>query len=808
MASRIYLPSSGSAPVTPSSWNHANQAGTTYTLPGQLSKGSTALTSRTTATGTTNPYTRAVMRYVIGPLRAAEISGTVNAVLRCSESNGSANATMSLAVKIITAAGADRAVLLAATASDSAASPREFTTTLGSRRAFDASETRPIALSAQTPQDGDYLVIEIGFRSATGTTYNVVLQHGDAPTTDLDDTDGDTGADAPWVEFSQDLPWVLPTVTTQDASAVTAGTATGNGNITAVGFGSACDARGLVYSTTSHADPGSVAPGASAYESNAQETGGSFGTGAFTEALSSLPPVTLQYARAWAHGPGGYRYGDEVSFTTLNWPIRLKASSYIPAGGATATTEQLTTDGTFQAGTISDDTNPVASQDIDTDRKTEHEVCVEMTDASSVGDAYRIRLTDGGAALLYTATPQWTRAAGSGTVEVSGSDTLGLAVGESQPIAASVAPTDTVNVAVGESAAPAATVQASDAVGASIAESASVGGSLSGSDTAPVSVAEQVPTIPVALSTSDAIAVALAEAAAILGTLAVSDQVGAAVGETAGQAVVITVTDQAALAVAEGAPAIAVTLTRVETLDVSLGDVAALFVTLTATDTAALAVAEDGGLFATKVVTDVLDVALGEGTPTVAIALPASDTLAVAVAESTSLQVTLSTGDAVAAALAEAAALFVPRTGTDQAAVVVAEGAALASAVTAADAIGLAVAEGTPAIAISLQVLDVAQFALLEDVGLVVSLTHTDGAAVSVQEASTALLALLEADAIDLSLLEDAVVVTSNGPPWVVANLSRFGATRNAGGELRRTRGGEITVRPPAGTLRKKGTPS
>lgn len=206
MAVRLYLPSSGTAPVTPSTWNHANQAGTTYTLPGRRWPEGTALTSRTTATGTTNPYVRGVMRYVWGPLAAVEISGTVNLVMRCSEANSAANSMLSIAVKLIQPGGADRSVLLAAISSDSATSPYEFTTTLGTRRAFNASETRPIPLTSQTPTAGDYLVVEIGFRSQTGTTYNVVQQHGDPlATLDCVNADGNTSAYIPWVEFSGDV---------------------------------------------------------------------------------------------------------------------------------------------------------------------------------------------------------------------------------------------------------------------------------------------------------------------------------------------------------------------------------------------------------------------------------------------------------------------------------------------------------------------------------------------------------------------------------------------------------------------------
>ena len=211
MAERIYIPSSGTALVTPSTWNHANQAGTTYTLPGIRShlRSNTTTTSRTTATGTTNPYTRAVFRVVFGPLAAIQISGTINIVMRCSESNAAANATTSAAVKLIQPGGADRSVLLAATASDLGGSNQEYTTTLGTRRFFDVNENRPVSLTSQTPTAGDYLVVEIGFRSATGTTYNVVQAHGDpVNTAELTDADGNTTAGIPWIEFSQAIPWL------------------------------------------------------------------------------------------------------------------------------------------------------------------------------------------------------------------------------------------------------------------------------------------------------------------------------------------------------------------------------------------------------------------------------------------------------------------------------------------------------------------------------------------------------------------------------------------------------------------------
>jgi hypothetical protein len=208
----VYIPSSGTAPVAPSSWLHTTLAGTTYTLPGIRShqRSNTSTTSRTTAGGTTNNgVTRGLFRVVFGPLAAIQITGTINMVFRCSESNVAANATMSGAVKLIQPGGADRSTLLAVTASDLGGGVHEYTTTLGTRRFFNASEARPVTLSAQTPTAGDYLVVEIGFRYGSATSYNVVMAHGDPVNVNqLADADGNTTAGIPWIEFSTKIPWL------------------------------------------------------------------------------------------------------------------------------------------------------------------------------------------------------------------------------------------------------------------------------------------------------------------------------------------------------------------------------------------------------------------------------------------------------------------------------------------------------------------------------------------------------------------------------------------------------------------------
>jgi hypothetical protein len=206
MATRVYLPSSGAAPVTPSTWNFANQINP-LTFAGSLTKTSSTMTTKTEATGTTSPTARAMLRYVIGPLEAQTIAGTVSGQIRGVESNAGANASPALAVKIIQPGGADRATLLAQTAGDSAAVGVEFVSgaTLTNARFLSSTEVNP-TLTSQSAQRGDYLVIEIGFRSATTTSRNISLRYGDTGGTDL--TAGNTAETTdlvPWIEFSQTL---------------------------------------------------------------------------------------------------------------------------------------------------------------------------------------------------------------------------------------------------------------------------------------------------------------------------------------------------------------------------------------------------------------------------------------------------------------------------------------------------------------------------------------------------------------------------------------------------------------------------
>ena len=97
----------------------------------------------------------------------------------------------------------------------------------------------------------------------------------------------------------------------------------------------------------------------------------------------------------------------------------LADSAYISAGGSTATTARLTapagksSGSDFQAGKISDDTNPLPSLDLGSDKYTELEWAFTAVEENVVaGEVYELRVSKDGVALdTYTVTPTVTIAA-------------------------------------------------------------------------------------------------------------------------------------------------------------------------------------------------------------------------------------------------------------------------------------------------------------------------------------------------------------------------------------------------------------
>jgi hypothetical protein len=103
----------------------------------------------------------------------------------------------------------------------------------------------------------------------------------------------------------------VPTVETSNCTGITATGATGNGNITATG-GENCTRRGFCYTTGTTGDP--TTANSVAYDD------GSFGTGAYTKAITGLAENASYRVRAYAVNSAGTGYGTTVQLTTSASP--------------------------------------------------------------------------------------------------------------------------------------------------------------------------------------------------------------------------------------------------------------------------------------------------------------------------------------------------------------------------------------------------------------------------------------------------------------------------------------------------------
>ncbi|SLM27716.1 exported hypothetical protein [Desulfamplus magnetovallimortis] len=102
---------------------------------------------------------------------------------------------------------------------------------------------------------------------------------------------------------------ILPTVTTNEVTAITETSATCGGEVTSDG----CDtvtARGVCWSTSQNPT----------LDVNDGKTTDSTGIGTFTSSLIGLEPDTTYYVRAYATNSVGTAYGEEKTFTTTGQP--------------------------------------------------------------------------------------------------------------------------------------------------------------------------------------------------------------------------------------------------------------------------------------------------------------------------------------------------------------------------------------------------------------------------------------------------------------------------------------------------------
>ena len=118
-----------------------------------------------------------------------------------------------------------------------------------------------------------------------------------------------------------------PSLTTANVTGITRSSAVSGGTITSDG-GASVSSRGVCWGTT-----------ANPTISDNKVTQGN-GTGSFTANLTSLTPITLYYARAFATNSEGTAYGNQVQFTTT-----LKSVAALTTTAASSITTTTATSG-------------------------------------------------------------------------------------------------------------------------------------------------------------------------------------------------------------------------------------------------------------------------------------------------------------------------------------------------------------------------------------------------------------------------------------------------------------------------------
>lgn len=202
---RIYMPSTGTAPISPafdSAWNDTSSA---VTRSAATTRGSSAFAEVTdTETSSSNLWDVCLGRYVSEPLAAQTISGNVMGIIRARESNTAANARSQMVIRVVSGDGATvRGTLLAQNNTTTNINEWVATTTVtAARNARFPVGSGPVALTPVTVQQGDRLVIEVGGRAVntSTTSYTLGMRFGENAA-DLADNETGTTEGAPWIEF-------------------------------------------------------------------------------------------------------------------------------------------------------------------------------------------------------------------------------------------------------------------------------------------------------------------------------------------------------------------------------------------------------------------------------------------------------------------------------------------------------------------------------------------------------------------------------------------------------------------------------
>lgn len=200
---RVYLPSTGAAAVSPSFSAGWEDTGGADRIALATASGGATTQSTKTVTDTINTIDTdsLVRQYVSPPLNGAQtISGTVKGQAKASESSNAQNARAQVTIYVVSNDGATvKGTLLNF---DASALSSEFSTSAINRK-FPLAAISPAALSSVSALDCDRIVIEYGARNhSTGTGVTISMVFGDDSASDLAENETASGVFDPWLEFS------------------------------------------------------------------------------------------------------------------------------------------------------------------------------------------------------------------------------------------------------------------------------------------------------------------------------------------------------------------------------------------------------------------------------------------------------------------------------------------------------------------------------------------------------------------------------------------------------------------------------
>jgi hypothetical protein len=202
MATRFYLPLSGTAAVSPS---YSNQAWGDTTIAARHAAVTTRINSTMTDVefpddGDDTDKDILVRQHVSDPIAAQTISAqTIKFQIRGAEPFSVNNLYTSIAIYVVSNDGSTvRGVILSLSRDTS-----ELALYLENRQ-FSATSSQVVA------QSGDRIIIETGFGGNPNNNQDHAgtLSYGDDSTTDLGENNTDTAAYNPWVEFANTLDFV------------------------------------------------------------------------------------------------------------------------------------------------------------------------------------------------------------------------------------------------------------------------------------------------------------------------------------------------------------------------------------------------------------------------------------------------------------------------------------------------------------------------------------------------------------------------------------------------------------------------